>query len=213
MMPDEVELLRLQRLSSMEDSLRSAGATYIAGVDEVGRGALAGPLTVCAVILPPGCLIIGLDDSKRLSPTKRRRIASEIERCAVDYSVTHIESALIDRDGLPASLKSAVASAVAGLRVACCHVLLDGPPLRVHPAETSVVRGDSQVAAIAAASIVAKVHRDALMQELDTIHPEYGFATNKGYGTAHHLEMIRTHGVTSAHRRSFHPCAGLQESI
>ncbi|MCL4554966.1 MAG: ribonuclease HII [Actinobacteria bacterium] len=213
MMPDEVELLRLQRLSSMEDSLRSAGATYIAGVDEVGRGALAGPLTVCAVILPPGCLIIGLDDSKRLSPTKRRRIASEIERCAVDYSVTHIESALIDRDGLPASLKSAVASAVAGLRVACCHVLLDGPPLRVHPAETSVVRGDSQVAAIAAASIVAKVHRDALMQELDTIHPEYGFATNKGYGTAHHLEMIRLFSVTSAHRRSFHPCAGLQESI
>lgn len=206
MTPDEVELLRLRRLSSMEDSLRGAGATYIAGVDEVGRGALAGPLTVCAVVLPPGCLIHGLDDSKRLTAAKRRRIASEIERCAIDYSLAHIEPAGIDRDGLSASLKTAVIEAVSGLRVVCCHILLDGPPLFAHPAETSVLRGDSQVASIAAASIVAKVHRDALMQELDREHPEYGFASNKGYGTAHHLEMIRTHGVTSVHRRSFHPC-------
>lgn len=213
MMPDEVELLRLRRLSSMEDSLRSAGATYIAGVDEVGRGALAGPLTVCAVVLPPGCLIIGLDDSKRLSPAKRRRIAAEIEQCAIDYSVTHIGPALIDSDGLTASLKAAVVEAIATLRVTCCHILLDGPPLSVHPAETSVVRGDSQVAAIAAASIVAKVHRDALMQELDSMHPVYGFAANKGYGTAHHLEMIRRHGVTSVHRHSFHPCSIHQESV
>lgn len=207
MMPDEVELLRLRRLSSMEDSLRRSGATHIAGVDEVGRGALAGPLTVCAVVLPPECLIIGLDDSKRLSPAKRRRIASEIERCAVAYSVTHIEPGIIDRDGLSLALKAAVVKAVADLKIVCDHILLDGPPLSAHPAETSVVRGDSLVASIAAASIVAKVHRDSLMEMFDSRYPEYGFATNKGYGTAHHLEMIRTHGVTSLHRRSFHPCS------
>jgi ribonuclease HII len=178
----------------------------IAGVDEVGRGPLAGPVVAAAVILDELQPIKGLRDSKTLGPVTRARLACEIRAKALCVCVAQASVEEIDRLNILQATLLAMRRAVEGLRLVPHHVLIDGnrlPELRV-PAE-AIVRGDATVAAIAAASIVAKVHRDDLLTQLHAQHPAYGFAGHKGYATATHLAALREHGACDAHRRSFAP--------
>lgn len=199
---------RLSALYATELGLCHGGAVRVAGLDEVGRGALAGPLTCAAVILPPTSRIEGLDDSKRLTPAKRSRIAALVHESAVAVSVVHIEPDQIDALGMTAALKRAMNEALAAIGGAA-KVLVDGLPLGLE-GETAIVGGDSKVASIAAASVVAKVARDSLMVELAEKHPGYGFSVNKGYGTKEHLEALERLGPCPVHRRSFSPCSNLR---
>lgn len=197
------ETERTRKLYELEHALQAQGFTLVAGVDEVGRGALAGPLTAAAVVLPVRPRIEGLDDSKRLTPARREELALVIHASALAVSIAHVPASDIDALGVTAALKRAIVHALTGLACEPDHVVIDGLPLRVVERETAVVKGDSKVAAIAAASIVAKVARDQLMREYAVAHPEYGFEVNKGYGTAEHIEAISRLGPTVLHRRSF----------
>lgn len=199
---------RLESLALAEAELHEAGCTCVAGIDEVGRGALAGPLTAGAVVFPPGVRIVGLDDSKRLKPEQRVLLAEEIRAVALTWHVAHVEAVVLDQLGMTAALRKAMVEALAGLSPSADHALVDGRPMGLTVPETAVVKGDSKVAAIAAASILAKVTRDALMREFDTVYPGYDFAVNKGYGTTEHMQAIRDQGLSPIHRRSFSPCDG-----
>jgi ribonuclease HII len=179
---------------------------WVAGVDEAGRGPLAGPVVAAAVILDPAHPIAGLADSKALSPRRRERLAAEIRACALAWGVGRAEVAEIDQLNILQATLLAMRRAVAALDPAPDHVLVDGNrcPAFACAAE-AVIGGDRSVAAISAASIVAKVHRDALMVELDQAFPAYGFAVHKGYPTAEHLRALQAWGPCPAHRRSFAP--------
>ena len=179
------------------------GPGVVVGLDEVGRGPLAGPLTVAAVVLPDEPQIEGLDDSKKLSPKRREELAARIEQAASAIGLCHIEPARIDADGMAMCLKAAFADALLQCGIEPDAVLVDGNPLHIHPKEQNVVKGDGKVACIAAASIYAKVARDALMVELAERYPAYGFERNKGYGTAEHIAAIREVGPSPVHRMSF----------
>jgi len=203
------EKVRLDAMHSLDQELRSQGFVAVAGADEVGRGALAGPLTVAAVILPPGVCIVGLNDSKKLSPQRRVEIDVAIREVAMALSIVSITASEIDAAGLTGATRSALNAALDALNPSSDHIIMDGLGVGgLSVPETAVVGGDSKCAAIAAASIVAKVHRDAFMVELHAVHPEYGFAVNKGYGTADHTQAIEAYGLTPYHRRSFSPCGG-----
>jgi ribonuclease HII len=194
---------RLDALYDSEARLSREGYAVVAGVDEVGRGALAGPLSAGACVLPPQPRITGLNDSKKLSPARREELALVIKEVCVCWSVGHVSAQEVDALGVTAALRRAMGRALAGLRLEPDHVIVDGLPMGLSPAETAVVKGDSRVAAISAASILAKVTRDAIMSDLACAHPEYGFEINKGYGTPQHLDAIRTVGASPFHRRSF----------
>jgi len=177
-----------------------------AGVDEVGRGPLAGPVVAAAVILDDLLPIKGLRDSKTVGPSMRERLDAQIRARALCVSVAEASVEEVDRLNILQATLLAMQRAVEGLRLVPLKVLVDGnrlPRLKV-PAE-AIVRGDATVAAIAAASIVAKVHRDALLVQLHERHPAYGFAHHKGYPTPQHLAALRAHGACEAHRRSFAP--------
>ncbi len=195
-------------------ALRLAAPGLVAGVDEVGRGPLAGPVVAAAVILDDLQPIRGLRDSKKLGPATRRRLAGEIRAKALCVCVAEASVDEIDRLNILQATLLAMRRAVEGLRLVPARVLVDGnrlPALHV-PAE-AIVRGDATVPAIAAASIVAKVHRDELLERLHEQHPQYGFAGHKGYPTPQHLAALRAHGACAAHRRSFAPVsAALQEA-
>lgn len=195
-------------LFELESELRRTGALHIAGIDEVGRGALAGPLTVCAIVLEPESHIDGLNDSKLLRPAKRMEISHELRSVCSSYAIVHISAAEIDSTGLARALKRAARSALSELSCECDHVLTDGHPLGIHKFERGIISGDRRVAAIAAASVIAKVARDSIMDGAHDLYPEYDFLNNKGYGTKNHLRAIATHGLTPLHRRSFGPCSG-----
>lgn len=187
-------------------ALHWSGPGLVAGVDEVGRGPLAGPVVAAAVILDELQPIRGLRDSKTLGPATRVRLDAEIRAKALCVSLGEASVEEIDRLNILQATLLAMQRAVEGLRLPPGRVLVDGnrlPRLKV-PAE-AIVRGDAQVAAIAAASIVAKVHRDALLESLHLEHPAYGFAGHKGYPTLEHLAALRRHGACTAHRRSFAP--------
>lgn len=178
----------------------------LAGVDEAGRGPLAGPVVAAAVILDPDRSIRGLADSKVLTPAKRERLYDEIRDKALCCAIGEASVDEIDEVNILQATMLAMRRAVEGLRLTPAKVLVDGnrlPPLRV-PCE-AIVKGDAKVRAISAASILAKVHRDRLCLQLDALHPGYGFAAHKGYATAQHLQALRTHGACVAHRRSFAP--------
>ncbi|MEM6487859.1 MAG: ribonuclease HII [Pseudomonadota bacterium] len=178
----------------------------VAGVDEVGRGPLAGPLVAAAVILPAGWVPAGLDDSKRVPEARRRTLAAAIRaEAAVGLAVIEVEE--IDTMGLGPANDAALCRALAALPRSPAAALVDGRrlPRGLAVPGRAVVGGDGSVAAIAAASIVAKVARDAMMAALDLCHPGYGWAENRGYGTARHLEALATLGPTAQHRRSFAP--------
>jgi len=178
----------------------------LAGVDEVGRGPLAGDVVAAAVILPPKHSIQGLADSKALTAHQRQSLYKEIIEQALDYSVARASVAEIDQYNILQSTMMAMRRAVMGLKIKPDFVAVDGNrlPKWEYPAE-ALVKGDGRVEVISAASIIAKVVRDAEMIELEAKYPGYGFAKNKGYGTAQHLEALKRLGATPIHRRSFSP--------
>jgi len=198
---------RLERLMARQLALHAQGVTVVAGVDEVGRGALAGPLTVAAVVFDASTRVRGLDDSKRLTPARRQEIALVVRESAIGYAIVHVEPGEIDAIGIGVAVRAGMERAVASLEVTPDHVLVDGNDAHLRLAATAVVGGDRLCACIAAASVIAKVERDALMVALASEHPAYAFDINKGYGTAEHLDAIRLHGPSALHRRSFAPCA------
>ncbi len=182
-----------------------AGVLRIAGVDEAGRGPLAGPVVAAAVIFPPGEIIDGVNDSKKLTEKKRESLFHRIHDRAVSVGVGIVAHDVIDRINILQASFLAMNKAIDALSSAPEQLLVDGNFFRHErfPVE-NIVKGDALSHSIAAASIVAKVTRDALMKELHEAYPEYGFARHKGYGTKAHIDAIRTHGFSPIHRRSFH---------
>ena len=182
----------------------------VCGVDEAGRGPLAGPVVAAAVILDPARPILGLNDSKKLSAKRRIELAQEIRDKALAWSIAEASVEEIDRLNILQASLLAMQRAVAGVSPPPCRALIDGNkcPILDCPAE-AIVGGDGKVAAIAAASILAKTARDAGMEALHVIYPMYGFDRHKGYPTAAHLAALRQYGPTPAHRRSFSPVAQL----
>jgi ribonuclease HII len=191
-------------LWALERRLRGLGVAAIAGVDEVGRGPLAGPVVAAAVILPPDFHHPEITDSKLLSADKREELAVLIRAAAVAHAVAEVSEAEIDRINILQATLRAMEAALAGLATRPDYVLVDGnrAPAILVPHET-LVGGDRRAASIAAASIVAKVHRDRLMRAHHERWPAYHFRSNKGYGTAEHLQALRDHGPCPIHRLSF----------
>jgi ribonuclease HII len=192
-----------------EQALRYHGFRNIAGVDEVGRGALFGPVVAAAVILPgalDGLARAGLKDSKQITQELREELDVTIRQTAVAFSIAEIDAETIDRVNIYQATRMAMLAAVDGLAVAPDHLLIDAMRLD-HPCrQTRLIYGDSLSLSIAAASVIAKVYRDALMRELDAVHPQYGLASHKGYGTPTHRRALAEHGPCSLHRKTFAPC-------
>ena len=188
----------------------------VAGVDEVGRGPLAGPVTAAAVVLDPKCIPEGLNDSKKLTAKKRLDLYRQLLDCA-DVSIAHASVAEIDEINILRASHLAMERAIAGLQVLPEHVLIDGNmiPRGLRLPATTLVKGDSRSVSISAASIVAKVCRDCVLVDLAQQHPGYGWETNMGYGSKKHMEALRSLGVTPHHRRSFKPVHNMlyQEKI
>lgn len=187
-----------------EAKASALGFEHICGVDEAGRGPLAGPVYAAAVILPQGLVIDGLNDSKKLSEKKRELLYDKVIESAVAWSVGVATEQEIDEVNILQATYLAMKRAVEGLPENADYALIDGnrmPPLDI--AGETVIKGDSLSMSIAAASIIAKVTRDRFMLELDKAYPEYLFAKHKGYGTALHYEMLKEHGISPVHRRSF----------
>lgn len=183
---------------------RSRGLSLICGVDEAGRGPLAGPVVAAAVILPPGAQFPGLTDSKLLSPAQRQEWCEEIRRRALAFAVAELSPRQIERLGIVAASLKAMARAVAALSLTPELILVDGrEPLPVALPQQPVVDGDARCLSIAAASVLAKVHRDHLMEACHRHYPQYNFARHKGYATAEHLEALRRWGPCPLHRRTF----------
>ena len=204
------EQARIKELLQFEQRLWGRGVQQVAGVDEAGRGCLAGPVVAAAVVLPPNVELPGLDDSKKLSTRKRETLYDAILAQALSTSIAKVDAHEIDQlNILQASLK-AMRDAIDGLKTVPNHVLVDG---HIRPGtsleETALVDGDARSLSIAAASVLAKVYRDRLMVEFDATYPDYGFAGHKGYGSPDHLEALRLHGPSPLHRRSFAPVAQL----
>ena len=193
--------------------LRWTSAALVAGVDEAGRGPLAGPVVAAAVILDQRQPIEGLGDSKVISPRRRERLFDEIRAKALACCIAEASVEEIDRLNILQATLLAMQRAVAGLRLSPRLVLVDGNrlPVLTMPAE-AIIKGDAKVAAISAASILAKVYRDRLCAALHEAYPAYGFARHKGYPTADHLAALRAHGACAAHRRSYAPVRAVLEA-
>ena len=192
---------RVRAMYALQRSMAYGGA--VIGVDEVGRGPLAGPLSVGAVVLNDEPCIWGLNDSKQLSSRTRSELAARIRKEARAVAVVHFPPAVIDEKGISCALKEAMRTAIERIDIAPTAVLIDGNPVHVHPLEQTIVKGDCKIAAIAAASIVAKVERDAYMSSISDQYPQYHFAKNKGYGSSEHIQAIKTYGLSAIHRKSF----------
>lgn len=189
-----------------EEALHDQDKVLIAGVDEVGRGPLAGPLVAAAVILPQFTRIKGLNDSKQLSEKKRETLYHQIMKEAVSVAIAIIEPAEVDTLNVYQASKKAMIDAVRSLQVKPEHVLIDAMVIKeLDIPSTSIIKGDTLSASIAAASIVAKVTRDNLMVMYDTMYPDYGFKKHKGYPTKSHKKALELHGVTPIHRTTFGP--------
>lgn len=187
-----------------EKQARREGFAAVCGIDEAGRGPLAGPVFAAAVILPEHCTIEGIDDSKKLNPKKREQLFGEIEGGAVAYGIGFATEKEIDSINILQATFLAMKRAFRALSVHPGLALVDGNRMPALGVETrTIIKGDSLSASIAAASILAKVSRDRLMEQIDGIYPQYGFARHKGYGTALHREMLKQYGPCPIHRRSF----------
>ena len=201
----EKELDRLKNLKKDEESLYSSKIKYICGIDEAGRGPLAGPVVVGAVILPVDSLVEGVNDSKKISEKKRERVFEEIVSTAISYSTGIVDQRTIDEINILNATKLAVKKAIEGLEIKPDLILVDaltgietfGIPYK------SIIKGDAKEYSIAAASIIAKVTRDRMMLEWDKVFPEYGFAKHKGYGTASHMQALKENGPCMLHRKTF----------
>ena len=201
---------KLRCTTRCEKEAWQGGARWVAGVDEVGRGCLFGPVTAAAVILDPKDRIRGLRDSKLLEPEVRERLAEQIRARAVAWAIASVDAARIDQINIYQASRVAMREAVLQLLPAPDFLLVDALRLD-HPCpQRALIHGDALSASIAAASIIAKVERDRMMRELDAVYPQYGLASNKGYGTPVHRAALLEHGPTPLHRRSFAPVGELE---
>ena len=188
-----------------EQELIDKGISLIAGVDEVGRGPLVGPVVVAAVILPVGYKLEGLTDSKKLSIKKREYFYDIIMRDAIAVSTYSVSEKIIDEINIYEATKVAMKEAIKSLKVKPEHVLIDAMKLDIDIPSTSIIKGDLKSLTISAASVIAKVTRDRMMIELDKKYPEYNFKKNMGYGTKEHLNAIEEYGIIPEHRKTFKP--------
>jgi ribonuclease HII len=196
-------------MTQYERKYRAQGFQWIAGIDEVGRGPLAGPVVASAVILPEDFFLPGIDDSKKLSEKKREEYAEKIKSEAIAFSISMIDSEEIDRINIYEATKKAMLSAIASLDIKPDLLLIDAMKLETPYESESIIKGDAKSVSIAAASIVAKVARDRLMMEISASYPVYHFEQNMGYGTKEHIKAIEEHGITLYHRKSFAPIKDL----
>ena len=195
---------KLETMQQYERQLRADGAYYIGGVDEVGRGPLAGPVVTACVVLPDSFSVLGVDDSKKLSEKKREALYDAILAEALAYGIGMRDNNRIDEINILQATYEAMREAVSQLTLPLGHVLADAvriPKLTV--TQTPIIKGDAKCYSIAAASIIAKVTRDRIMREYDRIYPGYGFSDNKGYGSAAHIETLKKKGPVPIHRRTF----------
>ncbi|MBK5251154.1 MAG: ribonuclease HII [Peptostreptococcaceae bacterium] len=200
----ENEKSRLKEMYSYENNLYRKNITFIAGIDEVGRGPLSGPVVSSAVVLPANCRLMGLNDSKKLSEKKRNRLYHEIMLNAIDVSVGMASPNEIDEINILNATKLSMKRAVDALKCKADHLLIDALKLDdIEIEQTAIIKGDEKSASIAAASIIAKVTRDYIMVEMSRYFKVYGFERNKGYGTAEHIEALKKYGPVNIHRRSF----------
>ena len=196
------EKLRMDQMKQYEQ--KYASCEYIAGIDEVGRGPLAGPVVTCAVILPKDCDLLYINDSKQVPEKRREILAEQIKECAVAYSIGIKDHQVIDEINILQATYQAMQQAVQGLAVTPDLLLVDAvtiPDLTIP--QVPIIKGDAKSISIAAASILAKVTRDHMMMEWDKAYPEYDFASNKGYGSKKHIEAIKKYGPCPIHRQSF----------
>ncbi len=201
----EKELERLTKLKEIEENLYQKGFKKICGIDEAGRGPLAGPVVVASVIMPKDSMIEGVNDSKKVSEKKREKLYDLILEEAIAYSVSVIGQDVIDEINILNATKKGVTEVVEGLKEkpdlilvdALTHINTKGIPY------DSIIKGDAKCYSIAAASIIAKVTRDRIMRQWDEVYPQYGFIAHKGYGTAKHIQAIKEYGLCPLHRRSF----------
>jgi ribonuclease HII len=201
---DNLELERLKSLWCYEQQALEQGYRYVIGVDEAGRGPLAGPVVAAAVVLKDYVDIKGIDDSKKLSSIKRERVYEDIIEGAVSYGIGIVQPREIDEINILMATKKAMIMAVNSLKVKADYILVDAVDLQVKDAVVKpIVKGDQKSLSIAAASILAKVTRDRIMKELHTTFPKYRFDRNKGYGTKEHITAIRNHGICPIHRKTF----------
>ena len=205
------EDLRLEKMLAYEKELYTQGIQLIAGVDEVGRGPLAGPVVAAAVILPENCKIPGLNDSKKIPKSKHKEIYEAVLQNAIAIGIGVKDNQVIDQVNIYEATKLAMMEAIGQLDPQPQHLLIDAMKLELSIPQTSIIKGDANSLSIAAASIVAKVTRDQMMEEFDREYPGYDFAQNAGYGTAKHLAGLDKLGVTPIHRRSFEPVKSMCE--
>lgn len=199
------EEVRYRKMSVNENRLRAQGFHRIAGIDEAGRGPLAGPVVSAAVILKEDCFIPGLNDSKKISQAKRIELFHQVEENAAAIGIGIISAEEIDRLNIYRAVKKSMNLAISELRVQPDYVLIDAMELDIPFPQESIVKGDANSVTIAAASIIAKVTRDRLMLECHDKYPQYGFNDHKGYGTKAHLESLKKYGPCPVHRKSFSP--------
>ena len=202
---------RLEGMLAYEKECYARGMELIAGVDEVGRGPLAGPVVAAAVILPKACKIPGLNDSKKIPKSKHKEIYEAVLQNAVAIGIGIKDNHVIDQVNIYEATKLAMMEAIGQLEPQPQHLLIDAMKLDLPIPQTSIIKGDANSLSIAAASIVAKVTRDQMMEEFDREYPGYDFAQNAGYGTANHLAGLHKLGVTPIHRRSFEPVKSMCE--
>ena len=205
------EDLRLEKMLAYEKELYAQGIDLIAGVDEVGRGPLAGPVVAAAVILPKACKIPGLNDSKKIPKSKHKAIYEAVLQNAIAIGIGVKDNHVIDQVNIYEATKLAMMEAIGQLEPQPQHLLIDAMRLDLPIPQTSIIKGDANSLSIAAASIVAKVTRDQMMEEFDCEYPGYDFTQNAGYGTANHLAGLHKLGVTPIHRRSFEPVKSMCE--
>ena len=202
---------RLEAMLAYEKECYARGMELIAGVDEVGRGPLAGPVVAAAVILPKACKIPGLNDSKKIPKSKHKEIYEVVLQNAIAIGIGVKDNQVIDQVNIYEATKLAMMEAIGQLDPQPQHLLIDAMKLDLPISQTSIIKGDANSLSIAAASIVAKVTRDQMMEEFDREYPGYDFAQNAGYGTAKHLAGLDQLGVTPIHRRSFEPIKSMCE--
>lgn len=201
----EKEELRLNELKKIENQYFEKGIQYLCGIDEAGRGPLAGPVVVAAVIMPKDSKLEGVNDSKKVSEKKRELLYEQIKEEAISYSVAIVDEKEIDQVNILNATKEGLTTAIRGLKVKPERIIVDaltgidtcGIPYN------SIIKGDAKCYSIAAASILAKVTRDRIMRKMDEVYPEYGFEKHKGYGTAAHIAAIKEYGLCPIHRKSF----------
>lgn len=202
---------RLEGMLAYEKELYGKGIQLIAGVDEVGRGPLAGPVVAAAVILPQACKISGLNDSKKIPKSKHKKIYEAVLEHAIAIGIGVKDNQVIDQVNIYEATKLAMIEAIGQLDPKPQHLLIDAMKLDLPISQTSIIKGDANSLSIAAASIVAKVTRDQMMETYDQEYPGYDFAQNAGYGTAKHLAGLQKLGITPIHRRSFEPIKSICE--